>query len=922
MRPIALTISAFGPFAQETTIDFQALSKGSLYLITGHTGSGKTTIFDAITFALYGVASGDSRKGAMLRSDFANASMETYVSLTFQHQGRLYHIKRSPEYLRPKKRGTGEILKPATAEFTLASGEVLATKVNEANEAIVDLLGIDVHQFRQLVMIAQGDFLRFLKADSRDKAEILRKLFHTDPVKSFQKKLRDQAGESHRAYEETQRTLLREGEKLQFSPESQGAKQQQDLVEAQDPYLVPGLLPFLEQQLEEDRLAQKNLLLQQQILEALCTTLDGQLALARQAQDLEEKLHQQEKKQQALHEQETTLAKQRQELEKTLPQREQWEQDARFLVSQMPLYDRLASLEEAVTTVGKELQNAQEALDETTQALEEKQGHIQQIDQQLDHYGDLEARLTQLDHACQSKEKEELQWGRFHESLQQLQQAQNRLEDCQEVYTKASALYQQKALAYSQAESQYLANQAGLLAQDLQEGQPCPVCGAMHHPNPAPPLEGALSQEQLQDMKASLEEARSQREEASQKAAAQKAKVSLYTQQVAQQQEDLFLETLPTLEKVAQLWAKVQEDTQKALKQRTEAQKNQEEALAYQKERTSLQEALPTLEKALENSREELVIKRQELAVLVSKQEEAQEGLTYPSKEAAQEQLQALQEKIQKHKEQSQDQELRERDLLSQLVEVAATQRALEQQRAEAYKEETLDTLETRRAQAEEERRDLEEKKLLYTTRLQQNREGQAFLEELLDQAQKQRATHSRFTLLADAANGSLPGRSRLAFEQYLQAAYFDEILEAANQRFATLSAGQYRLLRREAEKGRGLSGLDLDVLDAYTGKRRSVNTLSGGEGFLASLSLALGLSDVIQQQYGGVRMEAMFVDEGFGSLDEEALSLAMKVLSQLAGGQRMVGIISHVPQLRDSIPNQIQVAKGHQGSTLQVVTE
>ncbi len=265
MRPIALTISAFGPFAQETTIDFQALSKGSLYLITGHTGSGKTTIFDAITFALYGVASGDSRKGAMLRSDFANASMETYVTLTFQHQGRLYHIKRSPEYLRPKKRGTGEILKPATAEFTLASGEVLATKVNEANEAIVDLLGIDVHQFRQLVMIAQGDFLRFLKADSRDKAEILRKLFHTDPVKSFQKKLRDQAGESHRAYEETQRTLLREGEKLQFSPESQGAKQQQDLVEAQDPYLVPGLLPFLEQQLEEDTMAQKNLLLHQQI---------------------------------------------------------------------------------------------------------------------------------------------------------------------------------------------------------------------------------------------------------------------------------------------------------------------------------------------------------------------------------------------------------------------------------------------------------------------------------------------------------------------------------------------------------------------------------------------------------------------------------------------------------------------------------
>lgn len=924
MRPEKLILSAFGPFAGQVEADFSAFQTSPLYLITGDTGAGKTTLFDAITFALYGTASGEDRKGNMLRSDFAGPGTDTYVTLVFSHQGKTYTITRSPEYQRPKKKGTGTVLQGATAELLGPDGAVLATKATEATQRVTELLGIDVNQFRQLVMIAQGEFRRLLQADSKERAEILRKLFNTQPIERFQKRLREKANESNQNYQGTLRDILSQAAQTQFPPAAAGAELQAEMLEQKQPYRGEELVLQLEQQLEEDSLVLNRAEGRKTDLEAQLAQLDGELALAREAARLEETIQAARKRLAQLSAQREPLLQRQQEAEQLTPELERTRQELAALQGELPRYQRLTQREQEQRDGEQALSEAVRRRNTAEQRLTTLREDMERLRTDLSGLKDLSSRRTEL--TWQQRENET----RLHQ-LQELQTAaaeaeglRKKLEELQEAYRLAEADYLQRSQLAELGQKRFFANQAGLLAETLEEGRPCPVCGGLHHPAPAHLEEEAPSEAQLNRLLEQRDAAQQKRSSCAQQAAAQKAQADAKEQEVAAQ----LRRVLPGTER-AQLETglgtalgeqkKLQHQLMLDLKQLARQEQLQEQ----------LQKQLETGEKELEQQTkqtEQLRRREQEANARIQAAgqavEEARAGLRFPEEQAAR----ACSAQLQKRcKDLEREQKTAQTELQrcdQALKQEQGALEALEGQR-KTVATRPVEELDQERSRLEEERRKSAADQLALRGRIQRNRQGKAALRRLLQQAKEQREEHSRLSLLADTANGSLQGKKRLPFEQYLQAAYFDQILDAANRRFGTLSSGQFRLVRSQSgADGRSLTGLELNVMDLYTGRERSVKTLSGGESFLASLSLALGLSDVVQAASGGVRLDAMFVDEGFGSLDETALNQAIQVLSQLAGRNRMVGIISHVAELQENIPNQIRVTKTRTGSSLKLVTE
>ena len=911
MRPKKLTISAFGPYAGRVTLEMDRLGESGLYLVTGDTGAGKTTIFDAIAFALYGQASGSSREPAMLRSKYAEPDTPTFVEMEFSYAGQDYHIRRSPAYDRPKQRGTGMVKEPPRAELTLPDGSVLS-KVSEVDARVVEILGLTRSQFTQIVMIAQGDFLRLLLASTDERKKIFRQLFGTERFAQLQERLREEERGLEQARRRAMDSIRQYLSGADSSPESPhaGALNQARYEELP----AEELLPLLDELLGEDEAALAALneeeRQEQQTIQELEQQIGAEEQLTAARRELEKRRQEEQTVRVRLIQAEAGAG----QAEQTGERRKELTAGLAVLTEQLPRYEELAvemlrleerrkelagleqrlpglrSLPEQLAARQKELTAEQQELAGTGERRAEAAARLEQLEQRR-------ASLLALHSRCR-------EWGRRTE------QQQRALED----YQAARRESEQAARRFEQMDRAFLDAQAGILAGGLTDGSPCPVCGATHHPAPASMPDSAPTEAQRRGARTASEQARTRAEEHSRAAAQARAAVQAIQEELAREAMRLELQPLPP------------EQLEKAVLEQGRGVKSEIDAYSaaikgLERDAARLEQIqkrlLPDLTRELDTAREglhqaershsELVLKVQALEQGVAR---LRTGLRYPDRETARRQLEADRAELDRLTRQAEQAVRQAAAAREEFQGIRGSIAALEQQ-ISGRESGDLAALHTRRAQMAAQRQQRSARQTAIASRLSANRRARQGIQEqsrtLLEAEERWRWVKA----LSDTAAGTVSGKEKIMLETYVQMNYFDRITARANIRLMAMTGGQYELRRRQQTQNRqSQSGLDLDVVDHYNGSVRDVRTLSGGESFKASLSLALGLSDEIQSTAGGVQLDTMFVDEGFGSLDEESLQQAIGVLAGLSGGRRLVGIISHVEKLRSQIGRRILVKK------------
>ncbi len=922
MKPIKLTMSAFGPYAGQVEIPFSDLVDHGLYLITGDTGAGKTTIFDGITYALYGDSSGKSREISAMRSDFASPETETFVELIFQFRGEQYKVRRRPDYYRQGKRDPNKQVKvPSEATLTKPDGTVV-DGVRQVTTAIEELLHIDRNQFSQIVMIAQGDFLRMLHAGTNERREIFRKIFDTGRFQAIQEQLKLACKQLKEARDAGVSSTLQYAGQLTCRPGFSMGEDFHRLQDSGDYYQLHALLALCAENDLEDEREEQTLSAQQELLKAELAGLQQEIGKGEQINKNILELEQATVRLQTLQEEQVALEQCYQaELEKA-PQRETVQQEMAKLQNALPSYD---ALEQALTAENRRRKEydaaiaAQKKLKETQRALHLRLQEIQDTLSTLETAETELERSTNIYGAFNNREIELNKLQKFYDTWQEnnlyLQRAQTRFSQIQEEYRQADSNRQTLEL-------HFLQEQAGIMAESLVVGQPCPVCGSTEHPNPAACRDRAPTQEQVQQAKAQAERLHQELMSANQIAAEYNATCISDEKQCLQKAAEILgdfpVETLSSEIHKAQVETKEQVNT---LHRKIE--RLQQDAVRYKKLKEQEQEILQKqakLQMELEEKTEQLQGMNAAYISAKTQAETLQQGLDYPTKREAEQMLRRLQntrESLETALNTARQDKERGNSAIEQQIAVIQTLKKATSGLAAV----DLQALKQQETALHERQSNLNS----VLTEIRSRRQGNGQLIQTIQMQQGEMdqlvEEYQMMQNLSDTANGELKGRDRIAFESFIQAHYFEQIIAAANQRLNYMTSGRYELIRQtQSTSLRGQSGLELDVMDYYTGKQRSVKTLSGGESFKASLALALGLSDIVQQYAGGVEIDAMFVDEGFGSLDAESRQQAISILNGLSGDSRMVGIISHVAEFRENIDTQIVVSRGTRGSTIQII--
>ncbi len=928
MKPIKLTMQAFGPYAQRVEIDFAALDRG-LFLIAGDTGAGKTMIFDAIAYALFGEASGVNRDSKMLRSDYAPPDVKTEVELEFSYAGKVYTVNRNLEYMRPSKRGQKETKAEADAYLVYPDGHTQSNR-KLVTQAVEDILGINHDQFSQIVMIAQGDFLRLLLADTGNRSEIFRRLFHTQYCLKLQDDLKRAADELNKQHGDLKRAILQEALQADTKPlteedslRSESLKQWQQEANAQN-WLR--LCDLLKQGNALDAKQIAGLQEQKNVLTEELNRLERQLQEAQAQQKLQQQLQIEQAKEQTLKtavEQALIRQKEAKASESSI---ERLLQELVVLRQMLPKFQTLSNLEQEMSTLEKESAIAQtrhrgkqDEIQHLVQEIEQLRKTLAEVDGKE---GAVEAAKALVEQAQQESER----WKSLHRQWQTYVLNEQNLKRQQSEVLQAEQEHQHQVDLVQDLRSRFYRAQAGLLAKQLSVGQPCPVCGAVDHPSPAMVTGDDIDDDVLQAEEAQEKRLQQRRHSASEKAAGYRSSLELIRQQI----EDCLIQNQWAPEEEARDTVRWEPLIQKGLQEVERLQKNRQQELKEAEQ--AWQQAILS-KKRMERLQGDHTQALTDVVQLSNKVTALTETITQKKlqietlrKELPYENLAQVNNLIQtktnestrlKRELENAEQELRRQQ--GYLDQSLGQIEALEKQLAQRPVLEVL-KVEAEKNQKLEEKTRLEEEILLHELRLQKH---QALIRGIEKQGKEMAAMEEELFLvqeLAATANGQAKGLERLTFEAYVQGFYFNRIIQAANLRLGIMTNYRYRLHRSEEPIDmRSKSGLDLVVHDAHTGKLRSVKTLSGGESFEASLALALGLSDVVQQHSGGVEIDTMFIDEGFGSLDAESLEKAIQMLMQLSEGSRLVGIISHVSELRERIDKKIIVSKRPEGSSVRL---
>ena len=878
MKPIQLVLSAFGPYVERTVIDFSALGEEGLFLIAGDTGAGKTTIFDAISFALYGEASGgkEKRKSKSFHSDYVSDQTETYVELTFRHRGETWWIRRNLEYQRPakKKKDGMETTTRQAADAQMRNedtGEEIL-RMDDVNRRVRELLGLTQDQFTQTVMIAQGDFLKILTASSDDRKKLFRDLFHTNLYVDLQSRLQ----EKNRACADEQKALEQvilsaEGK---IDPEAEFAEREILLSYCGQIQHTDALCALLARLIEQEKAAQEQARAQKkeaadQIGALIAAVTEGE-RVNRDFADWESKR--------------ARLA---------ALTAGQGEIDAQRAALAAARRAQQLETDEALMRRTRRDMDAQRA------ALSEAQAALEQAEKALP---EAETRMKEA----------ESRGGEIHALLAQAKQMEDCLPVLGEVERLKAALDTQKRelqrltedssrvqAAYTAAQNSYYLSQAGLLARELKAGQPCPVCGSTAHPCPAQITSETVTRQALEQAAKRRETAEKAQSDAATRLAANRAALD-------EREGRLRALKIGADETRQRLAARIDAAHQAAADRQREIDAARSAYQALDKRKTAAQSAVDAAQKQLAALEKDLRAQTEAF-----EQKRAAHGFedeaSYRLAKRTNADIERLDREIRNYDEQkrmlaAQTHELEEKLSGRQRTDLTA----LQNQRAAA-----LD----RQAKAENAEKAMVRKLTLHESAEREIRQANAAIQK---KRGKWQIIQELYTCCAGIAAGN--PRAKLTFEAYVQQYYFRFVVAAANKRLTRLTDGMFTLrVMREAANRVSQSGLDLEVLDRSTGQARDVSTLSGGESFLASLALALGLSDAVQSQSGQIRMDAMFIDEGFGSLDENALRSSIDVLLELADGKRLIGIISHVQELEERIDKQIVVTKTPNGSTVRM---
>lgn len=1050
MKPIRLELSAFGPYAGKVTVDFDKLGEQGLFLVTGDTGAGKTTIFDAISFALYNKTSGNIREISSLRSDYADADSETYVKFSFSHMGRVYTITRSPQYQRPKKRGDG---------FTTSNPKAILERepdapvegTNNVDNAVVELLRINYDQFKQISMIAQGEFREVLNAKTDERRKILQKIFSTEGYRKMglimDERYRTKESELKNLY----RSINQHFEGIQYDKESylidkinEFKKQQKNNPEA---YQLEDRKALLKQLIHED---ETNITIEKseyEFKQGVAEKKERKYNLVHETNELFEKYDEIKNRYEALNGQKSAVDKLKETAEKQKkaiysvgPARESYTEDREKLKQKKEEHEEaLFSLNETL----KQLELARESLkkhqlrEPEAEEMKKKAGRIEEEEPKYSKRDQLKKEIkileTKILSVAEKKEKTENEQQKLFDIIEkekeerhQLDNApaelvkaesiledlnekdeefrdiredaekeimplKEKLEQAREKYAKARDAFDMVDEQYRKAERLMEENRAGILAEKLEDGMPCPVCGSLHHPSPAEPSPEIMTETELENLKKKRERRKEESSESNIEASSLNAEYKARSESLAERCKDAEIRSsdkepeivlkvvadciegnLKKIRSQESACRKLKEDVKRLefLKKKKaendreydnyekninqfkeeitllenqkagmEGQLSEIRDLAYEtleearRVRTNLQVNAKNILDAIDNAEEKLNGEKEKISSLkatevsLGKQEkEAEDNLkesfceyeAMMKKEGFTDENDLLEYLVSKEILEKNEENI---DLFEEkLTRIAANLDLAEENiRGKERQDETLAKEEALKAKTEAE----QSLNSLQQVRFRKQ-SNDAILESVTrceKDAEKQIAEVTTLQNLANLLNGKVTMKNKTSFETYVQMAGFDGIIKAANNRLQPMSGGQYQLYRHEDQEAKGNVALNLDILDNYTGKKRPVSSLSGGESFMASLSLALGLSDHVTAKAGGVQIDTVFIDEGFGTLDEKSLNDAITMLETLSDSNKLIGIISHREELKQVIPRKILISKTNKGSRVEIDT-
>jgi len=920
MRPLKITMSAFGPYAGEVTLDMQKLGKSGIYLITGDTGAGKTTVFDAISYALYGEASGNYRENTTLRSKYASADTPTFVELEFEYNNEIYKINRNPEYPRPNKRGEGFTKQSANAELVMPDGSVI-TKIKEVSAKVEEIIGINKNQFSQIAMIAQGDFRKLLNCETNERSKIFRKIFKTEPYHNIEIKLSSLFNELKRNREKEKSGIEQYINQLKCN-ENDTLSLELEMAKSGD-VLIEDVIKLAGEIINKDTLeytkTQKNIESINEEIEKINSNIklyENQEATKKAYAKASAKLEE--------------LKTKRNECEKAYKsaeaQRERLDDLTRkinLINSKMPKYDELKSLENSIN-------EKTQSFEKSNNSLKLKQQEITLLEKEIDEKSKALEEVKGADLLVQKLTVQKEEINKKAEALKELKTEIDRCKTEQKNLKNAqsfakSALDEYGALEneYNQIYIAFFNEQAGIIADELKDGEPCPVCGSTSHPNLARKSENAPSQADVESAQNLVKKAQEKADKARDTASALKSRFDEIAANVKSAAKKLFGtddNVFDNYNSNINALKKEYDCTLALLKTANEKlnlyQKLDKEIPKIQEKQKSLSDEISTLN--TQKASDEAFISENTKRVTSIKSE-----LDFKSADLAKDKLKEytnlsndIKNAIEKSKNDFDD-------IKSKYDTQKGTKASLENALKE-FKEIDLASLNEKSLKLNEYKKDIDKTAKSLYSRIESNKL-------LVDNISKKRDILKGYDdkyvwlkALSETANGDISGKEKITLETFVQMTYFDSIIRKANIRLLTMSDGQYELVRRsDAETLKKNEGLALDVIDHFNGSSRSVSTLSGGESFMASLCLALGLSDEIQSSNGGIKLDTMFVDEGFGSLDGEALDRALSALTSLSQGNRLVGIISHVDALRDRIDNKIVITKDRTiGSNAQIICD
>lgn len=924
MKPLKLTMSAFGSYAGKNVIDFTGQQQG-IFLITGDTGAGKTTIFDAITYALYNQTSGGERNGNMMRSQYAQPETETYVELEFLYRGQTYRVRRNPDYKITKTLKNGKIREqkvPHSVELTLPDGTVFPEKKNATDAKIIEILGLTADQFSQIVMIAQGDFLKLLYTKSDERKMIFSKLFRTDIYWKIQENLRRKSMEMDERIQENDRAFEQEKSRIIPLPESEELPLDE---------LVERLRERVKDALKEQNLRRANVeelnkkITKYEEINKLFVSLEkirqtGRELEARQAESKERR----QQIENARKADKVLVAEQQ-----NLRQQQAVEQSAQAIAK---MGETLADDQEMFETLKTQLQEAEAKQKREAADIQKK---MLALEQSFPSYEALQNARSEEQQAKKvwedlGKTSEES----FHKkeagiaALKEQQKRQEQIvEQTKKNWEQTSLSASESAKHYEHMYEAFLKEQAGILAENLSAGCPCPVCGSTVHPDPAKLSDHAVTELEVEQAKKTRAAAEEKRNLAYAAFEAEKTEKQKLAQAVEKEEADFVL-----AQTIAKQQRKEAEQNYVSLQKTAEQIR---EKLVY----PSLAEAkkqYAAMQKALEAAEQEIAKKRQKVSELAEAmntlkgQKLAEEENQKTAKKLAVKTEKEYAKLLEKSgfvseetyhlailPERSRSKlEREEKEYESQCLRQQSEQKLLEKQVSGKTYTDTTELNERLKA----EKQALKEAEKTYMelhTAYENDRSVLQNCAVYLEKGKKLESEDQIIKSLSKTANGRLSGSAKIDFETYIQRQYFKQIIHEANKRLLTMSNHQFILkLKEEANTGRKTNeGLDLSVYSLVTDSERDVKTLSGGESFLAALAMALGLSDIVERSAGAIHPDMMFIDEGFGSLDAQSRQQAIEVLAELAGDSRMVGIISHVTELKEQIDRKLIVSRTDKGS-------